>query len=77
MPRSEDYRAKAAEILARAKYETNVSLRIELTRLAESYLRLAEQADRNTPSSPDQGTPQQHQPEQQQQSKLKPDVDSE
>jgi hypothetical protein len=68
-----DHRAKAAEILARAKYEANVSLRIELTRLAESYLRLAEQADRNTPSAPDQGTPEQHQPEQQPQSKLKPE----
>ena len=72
MTTGDNYRAKAAEILARAKYKSNVSLRIELTRLAESYLRLAEQADHKALSSPDKGTSQQHQAEQQPQSKLKP-----
>ena len=68
------YRAKAAEIMGKAARETNHDQnRANLHALAQSYLRLAEQADRNeltdvtyeTPT-PRPGT-QQPQPQQQQQ----------
>jgi hypothetical protein len=45
---AEDYRAKAAELDAKASVESDPFARAELHRLAESYRRLADQADRNS-----------------------------
>jgi hypothetical protein len=42
------YRAKALELLARAETETDPQIRAEFENLATSYLRLAEQAERNS-----------------------------
>lgn len=42
------YRAKAAEFLARARQELGRRQRRELESLGRAYLRLAEQADRNS-----------------------------
>jgi hypothetical protein len=44
---SGDYRAKAAELWAKASHESNPEVQAELEGLAAAYLRLAEQADRN------------------------------
>lgn len=41
------YRIKAAELHARAKFETGPGMRSELQSLALAYVRLAEQAERN------------------------------
>jgi hypothetical protein len=48
MTPAEQYRALAAELRAKAASETNETLVAEWTQLAQSYLRLAEQADQNT-----------------------------
>lgn len=48
MIRGDTYRTKAAELHARAKREANPSVRAELESLAVGYLRLAEQAERNS-----------------------------
>lgn len=48
MTQGDAYRTKAAELHARAKRETNRGTRAELESLALSYLRLAEQAERNS-----------------------------
>ena len=48
MAQSDQYRIKAAELTALARAETHPTLSAELERLAMSYLRLAEQADRNS-----------------------------
>jgi hypothetical protein len=69
---------KAAELLERSKSERASEMRSELDHLALSYLRLADQAERNaatdivyeTPT-----TPSQHVAQQQQQPQ--PDIDSE
>jgi hypothetical protein len=42
------YRAKALELLARAEIESDTELRTEFETLAAAFLRLAEQAERNT-----------------------------
>jgi hypothetical protein len=47
MAAGDDYRLKAANMNARAQQESNLRVRTELESLAQSYLRLAEQADRN------------------------------
>ncbi len=47
MSSGDEYRSKAAELNARTHREMNARIRIELENLALSYLRLAEQADRN------------------------------
>jgi hypothetical protein len=44
----DNYRAKALELLARAETETNPAIRAEFENLAAAYLRLAEQAERNS-----------------------------
>jgi len=61
MPSGDEYRALAAEMSARARNATEADVREELEALAWSYLRLAEQADRNAkagivyqPPQPDQ-----------------------
>lgn len=42
------YRAKALELLAHAETERDLLARAELENLAAAYLRLAEQAERNS-----------------------------
>jgi hypothetical protein len=44
----DDYRVKAAELSARAAHETNAQIQAELESLAQSYLRLALQAEQNS-----------------------------
>ena len=44
------YRAKAAQFLANAQTETDPRMIGELQNLARSYLRLADQADKNSHS---------------------------
>ena len=43
----DEYRVRAASLRARAKREAKPAVRAELEGLAQSYLRLAEQAERN------------------------------
>jgi hypothetical protein len=45
MPSGDQYRARAAEFLAKAQTETDQSIVFELQTLARAYLRLAEHAD--------------------------------
>jgi hypothetical protein len=67
-----DYRDNAAESLRLANEATNPSMRISLLRIAESWLRLYDQAEKNaqvnltyeTPS-PQRSVPQQQQQQQQ------------
>jgi hypothetical protein len=47
MKTSDGYRIKAARFSAMAREETNRSLQLEYARIAASYIRLAEMADRN------------------------------
>jgi hypothetical protein len=42
------YRARALELLARAEIETDPQIRAEFENLAAAFLRLAEQAERNS-----------------------------
>ena len=48
MTAGDGYRAKALELLARADVEADLQMRAELENLAAAFLRLAEQAQRNT-----------------------------
>jgi hypothetical protein len=45
---ADEYRSKAAEFAARATTEQNSSMRSELESLALAYMRLADQAERNS-----------------------------
>jgi hypothetical protein len=45
---ADEYRAKATEFAAKAKHESETALRLEYEALAQSYLRLAHQAERNS-----------------------------
>ncbi|HET7681192.1 MAG TPA: hypothetical protein VFK79_13795 [Xanthobacteraceae bacterium] len=47
MTSADQYRVRAAEFAAMAKSEANPALQLEYATIAASYLRLAEQADRN------------------------------
>lgn len=47
MTSAEQYRAKAVEFAAKARVEDDPEVRAQLEALSLSYLRLAEQADRN------------------------------
>jgi hypothetical protein len=47
MPTADEYRIKAAELSARAMTERNPLLRAQYENLALSYLRLADQAEKN------------------------------
>ena len=47
MTSADQYRVKAAEFLKMLKAETNPTLLVEHARMAASYFRLAELADRN------------------------------
>jgi hypothetical protein len=44
----DNYRAKALELLVRAETEDDLQMRAELENLAAAYLRLADQAERNS-----------------------------
>jgi hypothetical protein len=46
MPSGDEYRSKAAELMAKAEAETDQKIVSELQTLARAYLRLAEHADR-------------------------------
>lgn len=48
MTTGDHYRVKAAGLIAQAKRETIPSVRCDLENLAQSYLLLAAQADRNS-----------------------------
>ena len=48
MTAGDGYRAKALELLARADGEIDSQTRAEFEKLAAGFLRLAEQAERNT-----------------------------
>ena len=48
MTTGDEYRGRAANLRAKAQRETNAAVRTEFERLALSYLRLAEQAERNS-----------------------------
>jgi hypothetical protein len=47
MTSGDQYRVRAAELHARAINDSNSQQRLQFETLAQSYLRLAEQADRN------------------------------
>ena len=47
MQSADHYRKLAAEFRAKAAQESRPALRLDLNRLAQSYLRLAEQAEKN------------------------------
>ena len=47
MSPAERYRMRAAEFRAQARVQTNSSIAADFKHLAECYLRLAEQAERN------------------------------
>jgi hypothetical protein len=69
MASGDQYRVKAADMHARAKDQTNPSMRSHFENLAFSYLRLAEQADRRgayehpAQTHPPHPTQQQQQPQ--------------
>jgi len=44
----DSYRIKASDLKAEARQETNAARRVELETLAMAYLRLADQAERNS-----------------------------
>ena len=75
MTMDDQNRARAADLFARAKAETDPMMRAEWQHLAQSYLHLAEQAERKSrseapfevPQHQNIGLPQQHQQQQQQQ----------
>lgn len=48
MTPAEQYRKLAAKLTAKARNESSPALRVEWNHLAQSYLRLAEQAERNS-----------------------------
>jgi hypothetical protein len=48
MAAGDEYRAKAAEFLAKAQSEADPKRFMELAKLAGAYQRLADQAERNT-----------------------------
>jgi hypothetical protein len=48
MTSGDEYRLKAAELRAKATQETSSGVRTELSTLAAAYMRLADQAERNT-----------------------------
>jgi hypothetical protein len=52
----EEYRATAAEMAMRARYEKSSEVRAQLLTLQRGYLRLAEQAQRNATFDQDYGT---------------------
>ena len=58
MTAGDDYRTKAAELRARARRERDTNIRSDLENLARAFVRLAEQADRNSQADISYETPQ-------------------
>lgn len=48
MPPGDDYRVKASDLRAQALHEADPHIQADLEGLAAAYLRLAEQAERNS-----------------------------
>ena len=48
MSSADQYRVKAAMLAAEAREETDAAIRTELIRMSQQYLRLAEQARKNS-----------------------------
>jgi hypothetical protein len=48
MDRADEYRKRAAELIAQATLAKNPALALELTELGRVYMRLADQAERNS-----------------------------
>jgi hypothetical protein len=67
MPPGDEYRKKAAELIAHGMQDPDLFRRIDLQNLAQAYLRLAEQAERNAASDIVYETPRHDQPNIQQQ----------
>jgi len=57
MASADQYRVKAAEFLKKVRAETDPTLQVEHARMAASYFRLAELADRNAKTDLVYGTP--------------------
>ena len=57
MTAGDDYRTKAAELRARARRERDTNIRSDLDNLARAFVRLAEQADRNSQADISYETP--------------------
>ena len=79
MTRADEYRVKAGDLAALAKAEPDPFGKAEYERLCQAYLRLAEQADRNSRYVIDRKPPDETQaePQQQQQSQSKSKRDEE
>ena len=79
MTSADEYRVKAADLIAKARQETNLRIRGQLDTLALSYMRLAEQADRNSRVDLVYETPatKAAQPNVQQQQQIQPKKDDE
>lgn len=78
MTTADQYRARAAELLRRARNETSPMIRSEWENLAKSYRHLAEQADRNSRMdivSPQRWPTDGHAQQQQQQQQPQPKKD--
>jgi len=68
MPTGQEYRVKAADLFGRARNEPNQLVRADCEVLALSYLRLADQADKNATNdivyeTPGEWSQQQQQPQ--------------
>jgi hypothetical protein len=72
MPPGDEYRKKAAELIARSVQEADPFQRVDLQNLAQAYLRLAEQAERNAATDIVYETPRRDRPHVQQQQQLQP-----
>ena len=77
MASGDAYRAKAAELVGKATRETDDHNRANLYALAQSYLRLADQADRNAKTDVTYETPTRRPATQQQQQQTQPKKDDE
>ena len=66
----DEYCKKAAELIARSAQEPDPLQRVDLRKLAQAFLRLAEQAERNAASDIVYETPRYDQPNVQQQQQL-------
>jgi hypothetical protein len=73
MTSGDAYRVKAAELHAKARQETNPALSSQLEALAQSYVRLAQQADRNALADVSYETPTVRQPNVQQEQQIQPE----
>jgi len=72
MPSADEYRVKAADMMARARRESNLLTRMEYENLAIAYFRLADQADKNARTDIVYETPSSEQPQVQQQQQPQP-----